>query len=312
MKKILKISTKFIGLVIFVIILYKTNWEEIGLIFTGINFVKLIPIYLLVIPGCLLMSYRWHFLLKKVSIRRTFFNNMKLLYSGILMGVITPGRIGELYPVFRLNKEGYSKAKGIFVIILGRLFDIGMLVISSIISVYFVVALKNSDAIIIKLVLWAGLLIILLFFCGIFTCGDYIAEKSRVFLKKIFKLGIDREKILNNIKKLDFSLFIKSGLVTVSIWSIYFFQLYLFGNSIGIEISFLSMFFILALVSLAASLPITFVGLGTREFAMINLLMVFEIAREKALAVSLMSYSIMMANLLIAAILWGLEYKKLD
>lgn len=75
-------------------------------------------------------------------------------------------------------------------------------------------------------------------------------------------------------------------------------------------IPFYKLFFIFSLVSLAAALPITFVGLGTREYVMINLLMLFGVEREKALAISLITYLFLVVNLVVSSFFWTLEHKK--
>ncbi len=310
MKKIFKIATKFIGIIIFVIILYKTDWQKFRMVFAAVDPVRLSLIYTLMIPTMLLMSYRWHYALSKLSINRTFFANITLLFSGMLMGFITPGRVGEFYPLFRLHKEGHSKAKGAFIIILVRLFDFVFLLISGIFAVYFIISLKNSDARMLKIILWLVLFAVILVFLGIFVYRDYFADKAGFFMKKIFKLEIEKENILASMKKLNGKTFVYLIIITASFWILYFFQLYLFGSVLGVEISFYKMFFVLTLVSLAAALPITMVGLGTREFAMINLLAIFSVAKEKALAVSLMSYSFMIISMFIATILWSAEHRK--
>ena len=51
MHKKLKILTKFIGVIILAMILYKTNWQELGEVFANIDFFKLAAIYLLLIPS---------------------------------------------------------------------------------------------------------------------------------------------------------------------------------------------------------------------------------------------------------------------
>ncbi len=309
-KKKLKSLIKYTGLVILGIILVKTNWGELVKVIININFIKIIPIYLLIIPKDIFISCRWHLLLNNLSIRRNYWENVKLYFSGFLLGTVTPGRIGEFYRLFKLSKEGHSKTKSAFAILLDRIFDISLILILSIFSVYFIIDFKGFNTSIVKLVLWLGILIILIFYLSVFVLKEYTAKKFQLILKKIFHFDINRNTIIKNVKKLDFRLFINLSLLTTGFWMIHFFQLYFIGKAMGIQVSFTNMVFVLSLVSLAAMLPITISGLGTRELAMISLLLLFGVTKETSLALSLMTYSILIVNLLISTVLWILEHQK--
>jgi uncharacterized protein (TIRG00374 family) len=310
LSKILKSLTKFLGVFIFGFILFRTNWGKFKSLFEGIGLAELIPIYLLLIPTNFIACLRWHYLLEKVSIKRSFFQNTKLYFTGILMGIITPGRVGELYPVIRLGREGHSKAKSGFMVVLSRLFDFGFLLILAIIAVYNFLDLRISNSGTIKLILWLILAFLFVFMIVIFVSKQFMSEKIALITRKIFKIDIDKDSVDDFMNKIDIRLFFNSGLLTISFWVLYFFQLYLFIRMLGVQIPFISMLLILALVSLAAALPITLVGLGTREFAMINLLALFSVGREKALAVSLMSYTFMLVSILAATVFWIIEHRK--
>ncbi len=309
MKKVLTIGVRFVGIIIFGIILYKTDWKEFVRIYSEVDFIEIIPIYLLLIPSYLIIVYRWHYLLSKVSIKRTYFANVTLLFSGVLMGMITPGRIGELYPLVKLHREGHSKVKGAFTIILPRLFDVSFLLIISVFSIYLVATLKDVESRVIKLVLGVVLGFLCLAVAAFFRHREYVAEKSVLLMKKIFNLEFNKGNMLKYMEKLNINLFVNLGLLTAVFWTLYFFQLYLFGCLLDFNISFIKLYLIFALVFLAAALPISFSGIGTREFAMINLLSIVGITREKALALSLMIYSFMLINLFVASVLWGLEHR---
>lgn len=114
---------------------------------------------------------------------------MTLLYSGLLMGFITPGRVGELYPLFRLQKEGYPKTKGLFSIVLVRIFDFCLLLVNGMIAVYFVVVFDEFDTSVIKVVLWIALLFVVVFLGGFFLYKDHTAKILQIFSKKSIQAG---------------------------------------------------------------------------------------------------------------------------
>lgn len=309
MKKVIKISVRFIGVIILVVILLRTDWRALSTVFSDINFIKLIPVYLLIIPKGILVTYRWHLLLKKISIKRTYWDNIKLYYSSILIGFITPGRVGELYSVIRFSKKGYSKIKGAFSVFLPRFFDISFIFLLSIFSFNFLFRYTDVNKNAITKITWAGLLIIFFIYLVIFVFKNNFVGIVEKILKKVFRTDIDKSKILENVQKLDLNLFINLGLLTIIFWLLHFFQIYLLGKVLGIDIGYMIMVLVLAIVTLSAALPITIIGLGTREFAMINCLMVFGVAREVSLALSLLIYTFFIFDGLISTFLWHLEHK---
>ncbi|MFW6133968.1 MAG: lysylphosphatidylglycerol synthase transmembrane domain-containing protein [Elusimicrobiota bacterium] len=312
LKSNLKRYLKYIGPVILAVILFRTDWGSLAGVFSDADYEKLIWVYLLIIPKNIINSYRWHILLKRISIKRKYWDNFKLYFSGLLTGVITPGRIGEFYRIFRLEKEGYSKIKTAFSIFLTRFFDLSLLVVMGFTGIYYFLNITRFDDSKIKLVLLVGVVLVILFFGFIFIFKSYFAEKIYPVVNRIFKLETTKEGLKNNLKSINLDLFLKLSLLTVIFWLIYFYQLYLISTMLDINISFLKLIFIFPIVSLAAALPVTIVGLGTRELAMINLLLVFGVVREKSLALSFMNYTILLVNMVVCTGMWFLEHKEND
>ncbi|MFH1416472.1 MAG: lysylphosphatidylglycerol synthase transmembrane domain-containing protein [Elusimicrobiota bacterium] len=306
----LRIAVKCIGLVIFALIVCNTDWKKLYVVFSQVNPVKLVPIYLLIIPNLLAIGYKWHSVLRKLAIKRTFYADIRLYFSGMLVGIITPGRLGELYPAIRLGKEGYSKMKVAFSILLTRFFDFTCLSAAGIVSLYIFFSSIMEGKTIVKTVLWSAFGVMALIIIGVFLFKEHINNVVVFILRKLFKLQVEQNALSEGLSGMDIELFIKIVVLTLFFWGTYFYQMYLFGHLIGVDLPFFTMFGLLALVSLAAALPITMIGLGTREFAMISLLAVFGGSREQALALSLMSYSIMLVNVVIATVFWMLEHGK--
>lgn len=309
MKQLYKKTIRFIGLLIFCIVLYKTDWNKFVEVFSTISAYKFLPIYLLIIPRDIIAIYRWHILLKRSMIFRKFTDNIQLYYSGFLMGLITPGRVGELYRTIKLHKEGHSRIKTTFLIFLLRFFDITLIFLISILSLPLFLKYPQLNVHLVKNFVIIGLLILTAFYVPVFLLKRQFSWLIFNISKYLFKNEITRDEIMDNLSIFNFKLFSETAILTFLFWSIHFFHIYLFATILEIGIPFVIMFLILAIVTLAAALPITMFGLGTREFALINILMLFGIAKEKSLALSLMIYTSMIITALISTIFWNMEHK---
>jgi len=305
----LKNSVRYLGIIIFLIVLYKTDWSSFLEAVSEINLIILFPIILLFIPKNIAIAYRWHLFLKKIGINRSFWANIKVFFSGVLVGTVTPGRFGELYGVVRLKKDGHSGVKAAFSIFFSRFIDISVVLIMSIFAVYLFVKVKGVNPLYVKILLWVGFAIVILFFTGIIYFKDFIAGIAEKIMKKFLKKNIEKDKISLHLENINFSLLTKLVLLTLVFWLIHYFQLYIIARDIGINITFVRIVFVFFLVSMVASIPVTVIGLGTRELAMINFLALFGVAREKSLALSLMTYGIMLLNMTFWTFSWVMEHK---
>lgn len=81
---------------------------------------------------------------------------------------------------------------------------------------------------------------------------------------------------------------------------------YVVALSLGFDIPFIYFLVVVPLVTVISALPLTFAGLGIREGAFIGLFTLVGVPAEEALAISLVSFSLMLVTAGIGAILYGL------
>lgn len=313
MKNKAKKYAKYIGIVILAVILLRTDWRSLKQVVLKIDLGKLFLLYLVLIPKGMLMVYRWHRLLKKLSVSRSYWGNMKLYFSGFLLGGATPGKVGEFYRVVRLSAEGVPKGKGVFAVFLDRFFDISFVSILGVFGFYRLLYKTEFNSQIIESGFWVVLAVIAVIYSAIFIFKHKFTGLIVNFLKKL-KFWEDKkmqvkEKVEEGLKNLNFSLFAEMASITLAFWLLHFLQLTLLGRLLGIVLPWPIMFMALAIVSIAAALPITVIGLGTREFAMIGVLGLLGVARENSLALSLMTYTFFLINIAFAALMWHLEHR---
>lgn len=303
-RNIFKRSYRLFGLIVFGIILYKTNFSKLAEIFQHLNPLFLLPVYLSVLIHILMNSFRCHIVFSHFGIKRTFFQNMKLFYSGFLLGSVTPAKVGEIYIPLRLKKEGYPVINSILAVIIMRIIDLSLIFIFATAVVVFIIGKHaNFDLYSLKyLLIIAFCILSILFILPIYR--HRLLTVMVYFIKKIFKTDISTKEFYHAFANLDIFFIIKIAGISILMWLYYFSQQYFLALNLGIHIQYFTMILILFPVTLAAALPVTVAGIGTREFALINCLSLYGVSLEESLSLSIMIYTLFLTNCLFAVFMW--------
>jgi len=243
-KKIIKNKWFFrlIGIAIFIFILvYKINLKETLALFNHIRISYLILAILVMIISSVIKPYRWQYILKTMNIRYSLLKIYKLYFIGLFMGLITPGRLGELGKIIYLKKDNYSLNQSLISVIIDRLADVFYLIAFGFIGFFFFLTFFKS------LIVYTGIFIIL----GVILLLLIIKIKGfkNVFKKIIlffiplnYKQKIEKSfsEFIENLKLYKFKNYFNIFILTVFSWLPSYVAVYFLAYSIGItSISFL-------------------------------------------------------------------------
>ena len=210
MKTIFKKSIRFLGIAVFIYIISRLDWGICVNIIGYISIFSLLPIYLLIIPKDFAATYRWHALLNGFSIKRSYFNNISLYFTGLLAGFITPGRVGEFYRIFRLEKEGHSKLKTSFIVFLLRFFDLSLIFILSVFGIiYFLGSIQIVNESMFYNMALTGISFIIIFFLFLFVFKSKTSKYLSVLMNKLFKTETKEKDIIDALKNVNILLITK-------------------------------------------------------------------------------------------------------
>ena len=110
--------------------------ENIADVFLKANTMWISLAIILMIPNILLQSLKWYFLIKTVNNKLTFWNSIASTIGGMSLGVLTPGRIGELGKGLFL--EGVEKYQITGLALLDRMINMSSILITGIISLIII------------------------------------------------------------------------------------------------------------------------------------------------------------------------------
>ena len=306
------ILIKSSGLIIIIILLWNLDLYQIYNELINIKIGYFIAGLLLFLPMFLLKSLRWLYLLNKQSIHIIPKESLIFYASGLFLGSVTPGRIGEIIRVYYIKNKGYSSAKGLFTVFVDRLLDIISLLAIGYFGTLFLLGIHAKYFIIISLAIVS--------FIGLIPRLYLIRKKVKELLKWLINFLVpvkNTETLLRNVdifmksfqnmKLIDYLLVVS---ITLFSWVFYYLEMYIFTKALGLEISFLNITAIVSVTALVALIPITIAGIGTRDAALVLLFSQLNLSKESAIAFSSLLLLRMIINTLVCSIGWFLNKTK--
>ncbi|MCK5261762.1 MAG: flippase-like domain-containing protein, partial [Thermoplasmatales archaeon] len=247
----------------------------------------------LTIPVLIIRNYAWQLVQKEQKIKIPFFQSLKIHLIGYFYGIISPGYIGQLIKVPHMKEhtgEPYGKLFiNVFIDTVIRTLSLYvMMVIGGLIIIGLFPELFYIT------VAWIIILsIILLYFIKKERGEKLLYSLVRYFTPKKLRNHLNRfidtfYKDFPSIKRLFFPLLL--GGFT---WIIIFTQEYIIVLALGLNIPYLYFLLLYPIANAAGFIPISFAGLGVREYTAILLFStIFSIEGEKIFVLSLMGFLI--------------------
>ena len=228
--------------------------------------------------------------------------------SGIYLGILTPGRFGEISKALYLKKDGYSIGKSLVSTILDRLSDFAFLLVFLFFGSLFLLTVFQKQILIFVLGIIAGIaLFIILLKIGLI----------KRLLKKIFRIFIPKKyqkswklnlcDFINDLGIYKFKQWLIIFLITTFSWVFYYLQMYVLAKGVGIDVPFLYLAIAVTVAGFITLLPISISGIGTRDAVLIALFVPFSIAQEQVIVFSALILSMTIFSALIGLICWWLK-----
>ncbi len=283
-----------IGVAIFIYILWNMDLKEVYNHLQSIDLMVLSAAIALMVPVILLKSLKWNVLTRACGIRHPFRKSVLGWLVGFSIGIVTPGRLGDLSRAYYLKEEA-SLGTGLTTVVVDRIIDIIVLFVLTITGLSLLLATYTIGNIIFPI---AVLFVTLLALALAFTRKGFVAYILRPVFRRLVpekyksKLGTLFTEFYRGVglmgkKK---SLVAFSVIICAFTWSVSIFQYYIISLSLGLGATYYFLFMIIPLTILLDALPISFSGLGTRDAVMIYFLGLLALSAELAVAFSLMIF----------------------
>jgi len=306
-KKRLLIS--LLGVILFVVILVRVDVGAVLSAVAAVNPWYLTATVLLTIPMMFLKSWRWRRLLRMQGMHYGARDAFLAYLSSSYLGLVTPGKVGDLSRVFYVrNDVGSSIGTAFSSVLVDRLFDLYVLVIVAGYGLLTLSLLEESVAL--SAVILALLLILpaLIFSRGVGKGLIRLAYRSRILGRFEGTVDASADEFYSGVDMLARPRLVLPAVITLAAYAIYFAQYYLLASSLDLPLPFLDLAVYMAVSSLVELIPVSIAGLGTRDALLIALFSLHDISTESALSYSLLVlFAFYIFPAVVGAIAWQIK-----
>lgn len=299
---------KIFGLALFLYIILKIDFLQVLESLKSFSYKDILILEILSVLIIISKGFRFHILLRNNNIKSNI-KDTTIIYSiGIFLSFITPGHVGDFSKMFYLksiNRVSYEN--GFIINIVDRLFDLSVLILFSFFCISDTLHSKLG-----LLVVFLLLLTIIIFYLIFKNIVPLIRLLKRLLIKLRIKIFSKNEITQDSQPPFDVSIR-KIGLP----WAIslvpnimIFYQGYYIANILAININFLYISGIFALANIISLVPITILGLGTRDATLITMLKPFGYSSVVALSISFSYFLFNTVGVMLICFIMFLFYRK--
>jgi len=302
-----------IGIIIFIIILTRINLSETLEILSNVKIHFYIIAVILLIPVFAIKAWRWNLIKKVQHMNYPVKDSILKYFTGLYVGLVTPGRVGEFVKVLYLTRDKHSFGRSLLSVFLDRLFDLAFLIIFSYLSIIVFMNFFLEQFYLISIILAVSLFAVIILFTN--------KKLLKKILKLIFKIFIPskyKDKVRNHFYEFysDTKLFNKKTLfilfiITTISWLIYFVQIYMLALALNINIPLIYLIASINIAGLFTLLPISISGIGTRDITLVFLFSLLGISQEFAVSLSVLMLSMFVFAAIFGLIAWSIKPIKL-
>lgn len=308
MKALAKFFKKYsflFGLILFAIILSRINLGEIFQNIKNIKISYLIFAILLLFPMFFNKALCWNYIKRKQGIKYNLKDSFLMYCSGLYIGLLTPGRLGEVSKALYLKKDGYSLGKSMVSVVLDRITDFAFLLIFLFFGSLFLLTLFQKQILIILIgaLISIGLFIVFLKI-GLIKWG--LDKLFNIFIPLKYQKSwkINFQDFINDLRIYKLKNYLIIFLITTFSWVFYYLQMYILAKGININIPFLYLAVSVTVAGFITLIPVSISGIGTRDIALILLFSPFLIAKEQVIAYSALILLMVIWGALVGLVCW--------
>ncbi len=289
----LKLVLPFIGLGILAYIIYSLDLQKITSAFLSIDPIYIVYALLLTIPLLVIRNVEYQIILKEQKITLRYLDSMKIYLIGIFYGSFTPGYSGQLMRIPYLKEKTGEPFGKLFINTIIDTFVHSFSIYGMIIIGAFLVVGTIPELLPVTIVWMIGFCLAVLYFSGKERGENFFSVIITYLIPKKVKPHLNAfvDTFYSDFPR--FRVMIIPYLIGIITWVIVFSQEYLILLGLGLEIPYLTFLALYPIANVAGFIPITFGGLGTREFtAILIFTTLFTVTAEQILVLSLVGFLI--------------------
>lgn len=249
---------RLLGIVLFIYILTTVDLYSMWKNLKGVKVDYLLYGILFQLTLLFLKAFRWHILNSGSSSKQRIIRSLGEFFESYAIGVITPGRVGEMVKAGHAREKNKIMETGIRVLV-ERGFDLGIFVLLAGIALSITFQEQAAWLVSIFFILTGGIILILAF---VFMRS---AKATLLIQQLINKIPFIKLKVNLSFQKRTARVQLAVVLLSLASNFSYFISCYFLALGLLFDQGFLFISGAVAIAGLLNMLPVTVMGLGTRE-----------------------------------------------
>lgn len=270
----------------------KIDFEKVFEITKDVSYYIFIPTIMISVSRTWLNGLRWKTLHPDNEGALTNWSYFRFSMLALLFNRFMPGALGGdiVKTIYSVSDKKTKKSKRIISVVIDRLVGLFSILTFGILALLVSQhKLEFNKMYLYGIFLLFVVALILLFNTKVVLVIERFFGRLKFLQKYTFKIiSAWKESVVHykqNKRKLLYSL-----LLCIPIHFLSFIIFFIFSKALDIPISFSDLIFVIAIMWLITSLPISIGGMGVRELSLVWLLSMFSVSSEKAVSLSLLFY----------------------
>lgn len=283
-----KTAFQLLGIALFVLILSRVDLAETARAYRNFEPIHIAYAVSIMLVFILVKSIRWKRIVKMQEVDVPLTRAFRVYASALYLGVITPGRLGDFAKSLYLINSGMEAGKAIFSSLLDRLLDIIFLVVIGYASLLFFRGIFANQLVTSSLLLG----IVVLIAVAVFWRRDLLMSLTKGFIRSAvparFRTSLSRVAAgtFNEFGLLRSGRIFEIVLFTIAAWVLHYGFFFLTAKVLELEMSVPILVASISAAVFTSLLPVSFLGLGTRDAVLIVIFSRIGLSREAAVSFS--------------------------
>ncbi|MDH5673276.1 MAG: flippase-like domain-containing protein [Myxococcales bacterium] len=280
---------KLVGPAVLVAILASLDRRELLSAFARTELSLLLWAYPVVVPTIFLRAWRWGLLIDPSVPHARYRDRLGAYAYALFAGVATPGRVGEFVKTVHLTRAGAPFGRAFSSVLLDRLLDVGLLFVVGLAGFLIIAAPDHIGR-------WAGPIVAFVLIAGMGLSllltrpriANAIGRMAAAAAPANYRGWIETTlaDFFDSLRTIKLGALAISALITIACWILTYLGNYLLSRSLGLGFSFAEICGISAICSLVTLVPISVMGAGTRDAALVVILARYGYGSGDAVALS--------------------------
>lgn len=218
-----------------------------------------------------------------------------------MVAIMVVAVFGTFIKIFYLKNDGHGLLKPCLSIIADKYFDYLLPLIFGITSM-FLISIEITDN---RSLILLSLITLLFYLPARFFISIFL---HRMIPDRIQKIFTEKKwDITSHFAEIMASLNFRTYVESIIGFAIYFLSIYFINKGVQIDLNYSQVIIIMSIISLITLIPISFLGIGTRDVGLLVVFNWFDRTPEQAVVFSIALLTLRLAIVMMGAIFWFLN-----